>query len=86
MARGVMFAPRGWEEFLEWHERNGKLFAHLNALINECRRTPFTGSGKPEPLKHEWKGFWSRRLDHEHRLIYAATDKDILVARCKGHY
>jgi toxin YoeB len=85
MAKGVLFSPDAWDEYLQWTE-DPIVFNKINTLINDCRRSPFTGLGKPEPLKHEFKGYWSRRVSDKHRLIYAATTEHILVARCTGHY
>jgi len=62
------------------------MLKRVNRLIEECRRTPFDGVGNPEPLKHNWSGFWSRRINQEHRLVYAAQDDALLIAQCRFHY
>ncbi len=58
----------------------------INALIKDISRTPFSGTGKPEPLKFKYKGYWSRRIDHEHRLIYRVVEDEIWIAKCRHHY
>ncbi|MFT7426712.1 MAG: toxin YoeB, partial [Algoriphagus sp.] len=63
-----------------------KVFKKINALIKECQRTPFEGIGKPEPLKHELAGAWSRRIDREHRLVYRVKDGALEIAQCRHHY
>jgi toxin YoeB len=85
MAKGVMFSPVAWDEYLQWTE-DAIAFNKINTLINDCRRDPFKGLGKPEPLKHEYKGYWSRRVSDKHRLIYGVTNEHILIVRCTGHY
>ncbi|KVH05340.1 hypothetical protein WS84_27785 [Burkholderia anthina] len=85
MARGVRFAPNAWDDFLAWAE-DPDTFGRIASLINECRREPFKGIGKPEALKHDQRGLWSRRITEKHRLVYGVTASDILVMRCKGHY
>lgn len=85
MAKGVLFSPDAWGEYLAWVE-DPIVFNKINTLINDCRRDPFKGLGKPEPLKHERKGYWSRRVTDKHRLVYGVTAEYILIARCTGHY
>lgn len=75
-----------WEEYLYWYANDKKLFAKLNQLIKDVKRSPFEGLGKPEPLKGNLSGLWSRRIDQEHRLVYRVIDGDIEIAQCKGHY
>jgi toxin YoeB len=86
----VVFASRGWDDYLWFYREDAKLFARLNDLIEQCRRHPFTGTGKPEPLRENWVGFWSRRLDKEHRLIYRVIGKGdeqrLEIAQCRYHY
>ena len=65
----IVFAEQGWEDYLHWQAHDPKLLARLNALIKECARTPFKGTGKPEPLRGALSGWWSRRLTQEHRLV-----------------
>ncbi len=75
-----------WEEYLYWYATDKKLFVRLNQLIKDVKRSPFEGLGKPEPLKGNLSGLWSRRIDQEHRLVYRVIDGDIEIAQCKGHY
>lgn len=86
----VAFSSRSWEEFLWWHGANAKLFGRLLVLIEDVRRSPFRGLGKPEPLREDWTGWWSRRLDEEHRLVYRVAGKgaeqQLEVAQCRYHY
>jgi toxin YoeB len=84
--RQVVFHSRAFEQYNEWATRDKKTFERLTRLITEAARTPFEGTGKPEPLKHELKGCWSRRIDQEHRLVYQATDAQIIILTCKYHY
>lgn len=84
--RKVLFDIEAFEEYNDWANKNIRLFNRIAKLIDECRRTPFSGTGKPEPLKHEFKGCWSRRINDEHRLIYDVTDEAIYIISCKGHY
>lgn len=85
MPRGVTFAPDAWNDFLSWAE-DPDTFKKIATLINECRRDPFKGIGKPEPLKHDQRGLWSRRISDKHRLVYGVRATEVLVMRCKGHY
>ena len=82
----LTFQALGWEDYLHWQEADRKMLRKLNSLIKECLRTPFEGTGKPEPLKGEFGGWWSRRIDQEHRLIYRATEDTLLIAQCRYHY
>ena len=86
----VGFNPRGWSEYRALRDADPKAFRKLEALIEECRRDPFRGSGKPEPLKDNLKGFWSRRITREHRLVYRVVgtgDAQALeIAQCRYHY
>jgi toxin YoeB len=82
----LIFAERAWEDYLHWQATDPKLLARLNALIKESARTPFQGIGKPEPLRGELSGWWSRRLTEEHRLVHRATPEGLLLAQCRYHY
>lgn len=82
----IIFSTQAWEDYLYWNETDKKLFKKINVLIKECQRTPFSGIGKPEPLKHELAGAWSRRIDREHRLVYRVKDGAIEIAQCRHHY
>lgn len=82
----LVFHEQAWEDYLYWQQYDRKLLKRLNGLIKECCRTPFEGTGKPEPLKGDLSGWWSRRLDREHRLVYRAEDDRLLIAQCRFHY
>lgn len=84
--RIVAFHQIAFEQYGEWAQTDRKLFERLHRLIGETAKTPFDGIGKPEPLKGELKGFWSRRINAEHRLVYKVTDEQIIIAACKYHY
>lgn len=84
--RSLAFYSQAFDEFIEWQTEDKKLFKRLIRLLKEIRRTPFEGIGKPEPLKHEYVGYWSRRIDQKHRIIYSVTDEQIFILSCKGHY
>ena len=82
----VIFESSAFNDFTNWATENKKLYARIVRLIKDIIRSPFTGLGKPEPLRHELKGYWSRRIDIEHRLVYKVTDEAILIISCKYHY
>lgn len=82
----LTFQEEGWEDYLYWQSFDRKQLKKINGLIRECMRTPFTGTGKPEPLKGEFSGWWSRRIDQEHRLVYRAAEDTLLIAQCRYHY
>lgn len=75
-----------WEEYCEWQQLNKTVLKRINALIRDMQREPFSGIGKPEPLKGNLRGFWSRRINDEHRIVYAVEDELIVIIACKGHY
>jgi toxin YoeB len=82
----VSFTPEGLEEYQYWGATDRKLWLRINRLLQEITRHPFEGTGKPEPLRYEFAGYWSRRIDEKHRLIYKATEDEIMVAKCRNHY
>ena len=82
----LIFEPTAWEKFLDWQETDKATVRKINALIKECLRHPFEGTGKPEPLKGDLAGLWSRRIDREHRLVYRVTDNALEIVRCRYHY
>jgi toxin YoeB len=84
--RIIAFHQAAFEQYSDWALRDKKTFERLNRLIVETARTPFAGIGKPEPLKRELKGYWSRRISDEHRLVYKVTDEQLIIASCKYHY
>ena len=81
-----IFVDESWEDYLYWQKTDKKILSKINDLLRDISRTPFSDLGKPEPLKHKYKGFWSRRIDGEHRLIYKVKDDEILIAKCRFHY
>ena len=85
-SRNILFEPKAFEEFIEWATEDKKTFFKIAEMIEEIRRTPFEGRGKPEPLKHDLKGYFSRRITDKHRLIYAVSDQAITFIGFKNHY
>ena len=81
-----IFVDESWEDYLYWQKINKKTLKKINDLLKDISRNPFLGIGKPEPLKHKYKGYWSRRIDGEHRLIYRVKDNEIHIAKCRFHY
>ncbi|GAG11038.1 unnamed protein product, partial [marine sediment metagenome] len=79
-------ADRGWEDFTYWVSHDRKLARRIVRLIDDIERHPFEGLGKPEPLKHDLSGFWSRRITDEHRLVYAVEEGQLLIAQARYHY
>jgi toxin YoeB len=84
--RDIKFTPHAFNQFIDWAFEDLKTFQRISALIEDIRRTPFKGLGKPEPLKGNYKGKWSRRITHEHRLIYEVSENNVIIFSCKGHY
>jgi toxin YoeB len=82
----LVFAEQAWEDYLFWQETDKKLLKRVNALIQETTRTPFEGAGKPEALKHALAGYWSRRINDEHRLVYKVDGDSLLIAQLRYHY
>ncbi|NOY81694.1 MAG: Txe/YoeB family addiction module toxin [Kiritimatiellaeota bacterium] len=82
----IVFADRGWEDFTYWTAHDRKIAKRIVRLINDIQRQPFTGLGKPEPLKHDLSGFWSRRITDEHRLVYAVEGDQLWIAQARYHY
>jgi len=75
-----------WDDYLYWQTTDKKMLSKINELIKSCERTPFSGIGKPEPLKDNLKGYWSRRIDEKHRLVYKFENETIVIAQCRHHY
>ena len=82
----LIFSEQAWEDYLYWQKTDKKLLQRINGLIKEVSRTPYEGSGKPEPLKHALSGYWSRRINDEHRIVYKVADGDVLIAQLRYHY
>ncbi len=81
-----VFVDESWEDYLYWQKTNKKYLKKINALLKAIAREPYTGIGKPEPLKHLYQGYWSRRIDGEHRLIYRVKEDEIHIVKCRFHY
>ncbi|MEG6547659.1 Txe/YoeB family addiction module toxin [Acinetobacter bereziniae] len=86
MTRKTSFTPSAWNDYIYWQGQDKKTLKRINALIKESLRTPFEGIGKPEALLGDLSGFWSRRIDEQHRLVYAVTDAEITIIACRYHY
>lgn len=82
----VFWTSQAQEDLEFWQGNNRKVVAKIEALVEECRLTPFFGTGKPEALKHEWRGYWSRRITDEHRLVYRVESGVLFIAQCRFHY
>lgn len=82
----LTFTENAWEDYLYWQKVDKKMVRKINELIKSIQRTPFDGIGKPEPLKFDLAGYWSRRIDQEHRLVYQVTDNELMVIACRFHY
>ena len=86
MARSIRLTPAAWSDYTYWRTQDKKKLRRINTLIEAAAREPFTGIGKPEPLMGNLAGYWSRRIDDTHRLVYAVNDADFDVIACRGHY
>ncbi|MFN5589421.1 MAG: Txe/YoeB family addiction module toxin [Holosporales bacterium] len=82
----IAFTDDAWDDYLYWHQYDKILFKKINTLIADIRRTPFSGLGKPEPLKFGLHGLWSRRIDQEHRLVYKIVGDQLVAVQCRYHY
>jgi len=82
----LLFTDEAWEDYTYWQQYDKKLLKKINNLLKEIKRTPYQGTGKPEPLKHELQGAWSRRINQEHRLVYEVFDEQINILACRFHY
>ncbi len=82
----ITFSKNAWEDYLSWQKEDKKTLRKINELIKDIQRTPFEGKGKPEPLKYDLAGYWSRRIDLEHRLVYQYRNSKILIYACRFHY
>ena len=86
----LLWDEGAWEDYLWWRENDRKVAKKINELIRNAQRTPFEGLGKPEPLKENWSGWWSRRITQEHRLVYRVTGEGeqeaLVIAQCRYHY
>jgi toxin YoeB len=82
----LIFSEAAWEDYLYWQKTDKKMVQRVNELTSTTMRAPFEGIGKPEPLKHGLKGYWSRRINDEHRIIDKVQDDALLIAQCRYHY
>lgn len=82
----LAWSSRAWNDYLHWQKTDKQKLKRINTLIKDCLRNPFEGIGNPEPLKHELQGFWSRRIDKEHRLVYNYSEEELLIVACRYHY
>lgn len=82
----LIFSDQAWDDYLYWQKTDKKLLQRINGLIQEITRTPFEGTGKPEPLRHALSGYGSRRINDEHRIVYKVSDGDLLIAQLRYHY
>lgn len=82
----IVWTSIAWKDYLYWQTTDKKKLKRINQLIKDALRTPFEGLGKPEPLKHDLKGYWSRRIDSEHRLVYSFENNTLEIIGCRYHY
>jgi toxin YoeB len=82
----ILWETSAWEQYLYWQNTDKSKLKRINELIKSATRTPFEGLGNPEPLKHQLAGFWSRKIDSEHRLVYTIQDENLIIASCRYHY
>ena len=82
----LVFSDEAWEDYLYWQKQDRKIVERINKLIQEVKRDPFSGVGKPEPLKHALSGFWSRRITDEHRMVYRVEGASLQIAQLRYHY
>ena len=82
----IFWDKSAWDDYQYWLKNDIRVLKKINNLIKECQRTPFKGTGHPEPLKENYAGFWSRRITGEHRLVYKVEDNVLYIAQCRYHY
>jgi toxin YoeB len=82
----IIFSKNSWDDYISWQREDRKILKRVNQLIKDIQRTPFQGIGNPEPLKYDLSGFWSRRIDREHRLVYQVFGDELLIYSCRYHY
>ena len=82
----LIFSENAWDDYLYWQRTDKKILKRINQLISDIQRSPFEGIGKPDPLKHALSGYWSRRIDSEHRIVYRTGDDAVLIAQLRYHY
>jgi toxin YoeB len=82
----IIFSKNAWEDYIFWQAEDKKILKKINTLIKDIQSNPYSGIGKPDPLKYDLAGLWSRRIDHEHRLVYQVNDNELLIYSCRYHY
>jgi len=82
----LLFHANAWQDYHEWQRIDPKMVRKINEIIRDILRTPYDGTGKPESLKYDWSGWWSRRIDREQRLVYRIVDDVVEIAQCRFHY
>lgn len=82
----LLWEDRAWDDYLYWQKQDKKTLKRINTLINDIKRNPFDGIGKPEPLKENLSGYWSRRIDDKNRVVYYEQDNIVYILACQGHY
>ena len=86
MARTLQWDFDAWEDYMYWQNHDKKVLRQINKLVKDISRSPFEGLGKPEPLRENLRGLWSRRINKEHRLVYLVRENTVLIFSCRGHY
>ncbi len=86
MTRLLAWTDEAWKDYVYWQGQDNKTLKRINKLLSDAKRSPFEGIGKPEPLKENLSGFWSRRIDETNRLVYAVTDANLTIISCRYHY
>ena len=86
MSNNILFTETAWEDYCYWQSQDKKTLKKINQLLNDIKRNSFSGIGKPEPLKNELSGLWSRRIDEKNRIVYKIENDVIQIIQCKGHY
>lgn len=82
----LIFSENGWDEYLYWQNTDKKILTRINTLIRDIERMPYEGIGKPEPLRHNLSGYWSRRITAEHRIVYKVENESVIIAQLRYHY
>jgi toxin YoeB len=82
----LSWSDHAWEDYLYWQKTDKQILKRINQIIEDIMRHPFEGLGNPEPLRHNWSGYWSRRIDREHRVVYKSTENEVIIAQCRYHY
>lgn len=82
----IIFSQNSWEDYTSWQSEDRKILKKINTLIKDIQRNPYEGSGKPEPLKYDLSGLWSRRIDRDHRIVYQVINNELFIYSCRYHY